>query len=509
MAENFNVLFVITDQQRADHLGCAGNTDLKTPNIDALASEGVRFTNAYCANPMCMPNRATIFTGKYPSVHGVRCNGINLDPAIPTFTQALVDAGYQTCSFGKIHLNWYGTPWKRKYSSYEMLIPTIYTPKTKRKPLPKPYYGLEEVEMTIGHGDAVGGDYLDWIEEKAPEYLDLVKKRSTELFDRVLDESPLPEELYQTSYITEKTVSFLERYSDGKHGDKPFFVHCSFPDPHHPTCPPGRFQSLYDPDSIEISSTLNEIQRLYRHRVLKHHINIHPRTRLRETTEEELRKFQAYSYGLITLIDNSIGKILAALISLGLEKNTIVIFTSDHADLMGDHGMLLKGPAHYQGLVKVPYIWKVPGITKAGRVSDALVSSIDIPKTILELLNIKRKLHPPGMQGFDITPILEDPSIELRDCCLIEEDEDPHKTVKKKEHGNIRVRTLVTKDYRLSLYEGWEDFGDLYDLKRDPNETNNLWFDKDYKDLRDKMVYKMTHEILKLQDQYPKKQAQA
>lgn len=504
-----NVLFIITDQQRADHLGCAGNPDLKTPNIDRLASEGVRFTNAYCANPMCMPNRATIFTGTYPSIHGVRCNGINLDPKIPTFTQALLNSGYHTASFGKVHLNWYGTPWNRKYDSHEMLIPFIYTPKEKRKPLPKPYYGLEEVELTIGHGDAVGGHYLDWIEEKAPQYLELIKSRSTKLFDKVLDESPIPEKFYQTSYITEKTISFLEKHSDGKYGDKPFFMHCSFPDPHHPTCPPGKYEELYDPNKIKITSTLNEINKLYDHEILKHHVNIYRRSRLRETNEEELRKFQAYTYGVLSLIDHGVGQILAALNSYGLEKNTMVVFTSDHADLMGDHGMILKGPAHYQGLIKVPFIWKVPGITKANKTSDSLVSSIDIPITILNLLDIKSKKYPPGMQGYDITPILENPSTKIRDHCIIEEDEDPHKSLTKAKHGNIRVRTMVTEDFRITVYEGWENTGDLFDLKNDPNEMRNLWHDNNYREIRDKLVYKMFHEILNLQDRYPKKQAQA
>ncbi len=509
MSERMNVLLILTDQQRADHLSCAGNPDLKTPNLDRFASEGIRFTNAYCANPMCMPNRSTIFTGKYPSIHGVRCNGINLNPDIPTFTQSLLDSGYHTCSFGKIHLNWYGTPWSRKHFSYEMLIPFIYTPKDKQKPLPKPYYGLDEVELTVGHGDAVGGHYLDWIEEKAPEYLKLIKTRATKLFDQILFESPIPEDLYQTSYITEKMISFLERYSEGKYGDKPFFVHCSFPDPHHPVCPPGKYQEMYNPDNIEISSTLNEIEKLYNHEVLKNYVNIYPRTRLRETNEEEVRKFQAYTYGALSLIDRGVGQILAALNSLGLEKNTMVIFSSDHADLMGDHGLLLKGPAHFQGLIKVPFIWKVPGMTKAGAITDSLVSSIDIPITILNLLNVKSKLQPTGMQGYDITPILKEPSVKIRDHCIIEEDEDAHKSTKQKIYRNLRVRTMVIEDYRITFYQGWEGIGDLFDLKNDPHEQNNLWHDKNFREVRDKLMYKMFHEILDLQDQFPKKQAQA
>ena len=187
----------------------------------------------------------------------------------------------------------------------------------------------------------------------------------------------------------------------------------------------------------------------------------------------------------------------------------MVIFTSDHADLMGDHGLLFKGPAHFQGLVKVPFIWKVPGMTKAGAITDSLVSSIDIPSTILNLLKVKEKLQPPGMQGCDISPILKDPSVKVRDHCIIEEDEDAHKATKQDQYRNIRVRTMITEDYRITFYEGWEGTGDLYDLKNDPHELINLWHDKDYKEIRDNLVYKMFHEILNLQDRFPKKQAQA
>jgi len=508
LSEKMNVLFIITDAQRADHLGCYGNPVLKTPNIDGLASEGVRFTNYYCANPFCMPNRATIFTGKYPSIHGVRCNGINLNPDIPVFTQSLQKAGYHTCSMGKIHLNWYGTPWSRRYYSHEQLIVSIYTPKEKRKPLPKPYYGFDEHEIVIGHGDAVGGDYLDWIEERAPDYLDLIKNRATKLFDKILNDSPIPEDIYQTNYVTQRTTSFLERYSEGDYGDNPFFLHCSFPDPHHPVCPPGKYRDMYKPEDMPISPTLNEFDKLLSHKVLKNYVDIYRASRLRSTDEEELRKFQAYTYGILSLLDHGVGKILAALNSLGLEKNTMVIFTSDHGDLMGDHGMLLKGPAHYQGLIKIPLIWKVPGLTKPG-ITNSIANTVDIPSTILKLLNIKEKIQPPGMQGYDLTPILKDPNAKVRDHCIIEEDEDAHKALRKEQYKDIRVRTMITEDYRITIYQGYGNTGDLFDLKNDPYEQHNLWYDEHYKGIRDKLMYKLMHEILNLQDRFPKKQAQA
>ena len=180
----------------------------------------------------------------------------------------------------------------------------------------------------------------------------------------------------------------------------------------------------------------------------------------------------AYTYGAISMVDEGIGKILESLSSYGLEKNTLIIFTSDHGDLMGDHGLLFQGPAHFHGYINVPMIWKVPNMTTPGTITDSLASSVDIPKTLLSILNIKSKNQPPGMQGYDLSPILEDPKIKIRDHCIIEEDEDSQRDSYKL--PALRVRTMVTEDYRITVYQGYENTGDLFDLKNDPNELNNL-----------------------------------
>ena len=203
---------------------------------------------------------------------------------------------------------------------------------------------------------------------------------------------------------------------------------------------------------------------------------------MRVPTPQEYQKFLAYTYGTISMIDDGVGKILAALKSYGLEKNTMVIFTSDHGDFMGDHGVMLKGIAHYQGVIKVPLIWKVPGLTKPGTLTNSLASSIDIPTTILNLLDIKSKHHPPGMQGYNLAPILINPEKKVRDHCIIEEDEG-FETIPAK-LPQYRARTMIKDDYRITIYHGHEKFGDLFDLKNDPNELNNLWNDPSSKENR-------------------------
>ncbi len=506
ISEKLNVLFFITDQMRADHLGCAGNPMIKTPNLDALAKDGVRFSRFYCSNPVCMPNRATFFTGLYPSLHGVRCNGINLDPEIPTITQTLHNAGYHTASMGKIHLNWLAQGYSRKFKSYEAWFDWLYKPREKVLQIPIPYYGLDEVEITIGHGDTMGGHYIDWLEKKAPGMFDSLKQRNIRFLEELYYDTPLPADLYQTNYVTERTIAFLERFSQGDYKEKPFFLHCSYPDPHHPVCPPLPYRDMYKPEEINLSPAF--VESLEDHEMLGAALQnpVIARMVLRVSTEEEIRKFLAYTYGSISCIDHGIGQILASLKSLGLEKNTLIIFTSDHGDLGGDYKLLLKGPAHYRGLLTVPSLWKVPGITKKGTVTDSLASTIDIPTTILSLLNIDKELYPPEMQGVDLTPILKDPKTKVQDHVIIEEDEELPK-MKKAIDTNVRLRTMITETHRITIRQGYEQWGEIINLKNDLVEMNNLWFDDNSKELRFKLLNKFTHELLNIQSRLPKKQA--
>ena len=181
MSEKMNVLFIMTDQQRADHMSCSGNPILKTPNIDSIAKDGVRFANTYCTNPMCTPNRACLLTGLYPNMSGVRSNGIKLPLDVPTITQSLLDSGeYQTAAIGKIHLQ-YGMKRIKKDDRSAEHAGSFYNDELRQKMIdnfPQPYYGFNEVEVVIGHGDICTGHYTQWLEERAPQYLDYIKEKS-------------------------------------------------------------------------------------------------------------------------------------------------------------------------------------------------------------------------------------------------------------------------------------------------------------------------------------------
>ncbi len=498
-----NVLFIVCDANRSDHLGCYGNQILKTPNLDKLADEGIRFTNCFCTNPICMPNRATMITGLYPNVHGVRSNGINLREDIPTIIKTLQKRGWHTAAMGKIHHQFWMAPFKLKYKSAESLVSWVEN--TGKDPVrnnfPLPYYGYEEVEVISGNGSVCAGHYTEWLEERAPDIAEDMKKRVKNydnLFSLFCKE--IPEEFYNTTWVKERTLAFLERYARGDYGNKPFYLHCSFPDPHYPLYPPKRFQDMYNPEDIPLPTNFDDITNLYNHEYLGQHLKKPPfkKAFIRESTEDEVRKITALTYASIGYVDACIGQILASLDNLGYADNTIVIYTSDHGDLMGDHGLLFKGPCPFNGVLQLPMIWKVPGLIKPGSVSDSLVSSIDYPKTILNLLKIPEHHHPPDMQGFDMTPILKNSNERIRDYCLIENDEEIGPLIS-------RLRHLITENYKLTIYEGMENFGDIYDRKKDPEELHNLWYDKDFKEKRFELVNKLLQENLKAQSKYPKR----
>jgi arylsulfatase A-like enzyme len=509
MKKKMNVLFLLSDQHRADHMSCAGHKILKTPNLDRLANDGVRFTNAYCTNPMCMPNRATLLTGYYPNVHGVRSNGMRLSEDMPTITQTLVERGWHTVGIGKFHHQFDCPPYKRNTkkspeSFYDWVFPDDNEFSPTGENFPIPYYNYQEVEMVLGHGTALAGHYMDWLEEKSPKHVETMKKRWNNL-DAAFGpfvESDLPVELYPNAYIVERTINFLEKHAQGEYGDKPFYIHCSFPDPHHPLNPPGRYKDMYDPKDIDLPKNFDDLKNLKDHPFLKNNINVMPGAMLRETDEQELRKFIAYTYGIVSLLDHSIGQVLAAIEKLGYGDNTIIVYHSDHGDLMGEHGLLFKGPSPFNGVLQVPMIWKVPDMTNPA-VTDALISSVDYPKTILNLLGISERKHPPNMQGYDMTPVLKNPNKGIRDCCLIEHDEEVGP------NGPLfcRLRHLITEDYKLTVYEGIKNFGDIFDRKKDPLELHNLWYDENFKEKRFELIERLLQECLHVQTRIPKRLA--
>jgi arylsulfatase A-like enzyme len=512
-----NFLFIITDQHRADHLGCYGNTIVQTPNIDGISAKGTRWDRFYVANPICMPNRASIMTGRMSSLHGARHNGIPLSRDHTTFVELLKDAGYRTGLIGKSHLQSFtGLPaidkskpapnlraprkelrdaYKRNRHSAEYdleAIPNWTTPLAER--IGEDFYGFEHVEVVANHADGASGDYLLWARAKNPDFDNLVGPENALPSDSI--DAPqawrtaVPEEMYSTSWIAERSQAWLQERS---RDEAPFFLQMSFPDPHHPFTPPGKYWDMYSPDDIPLPTSFGKGD-LPPIRAMREAME--DRTDPRDSqnpfyvTENEVRAIIALTYGAITMIDDAIGRVLKTLEELGLAENTVVIFTTDHGDYMGDHGLMLKLLLHYQGIIRVPFIWHDPAAPVRDVVDSGLSSSIDIATTILARAGIQPYN---GIQGRDL--MLASPPKAV----IVEEDSMRVMTGFERPQ---RIRTVVTDRYRMSLRHG-EDWGELYDLKTDPLELVNRFDDPAFATTRHDLTETMLTRIIELQDRAP------
>jgi arylsulfatase A-like enzyme len=523
-----NFLLITTDQQRADHLGCYGNPQVRTPHIDALAAQGSRFARFYVATGVCMANRASLMTGRMPSSHGTRCNGIPLARSATTFVDLLRDAGYSTGLVGKCHLqNMTDLP----PESPREAVPEGLTPpraehadavsgrwsdggydmesKAKWRDDPQhsvatPYYGFDHVDLCTMHGDMVEGAYARWLHEKIGD-IDLVRgPRNATPDPRITApqayRTRVPEHLYPTAWVGDCAERFLDQAS---RGDKPFFLHCSFADPHHPFTPPGRYWDMYDPEEMVLpASFYSQPDTMFAPVAALHDERAQGRGRISSTvgfaaTESEAKQALALTYGMISMIDDTVGRVLARLKSLGLDSNTVVIFTSDHGDFMGDQGLLLKSALHYQSLVRVPFVWADPDAeATAGTMTASLASTVDLPATILD----RARLAPfHGMQGRSLLPLLAGHTAAGRDAVLVEEDgHAPTFGLS----APVRARTVIDATHRLTIYDrtGWAE---LYNLSEDPDELSNLIDDPRHAHTRARMFELLARELMLADDRAP------
>lgn len=492
MTKSPNFLVIMTDQLRADHLGCYGNDIVKTPNIDKLANRGLQFDQFYVANPVCQPNRAALLTGQMTSVNGCRQNGIPVSRSSTTYADVLRQAGYRTGLVGKAHFqNVSHIPARtrpplgegvdpeapcdlaeqdqRRGPEYQTEIRSIWIDDPQHE-VDLPYYGFDHLRLCIGHGDQVEGHYTGWVKERLNGKPD-PRGRKNAIGDAAENELPqiwrtaVPEELYPTTYVKEEALNFLT-----EEDERPFLLVASFPDPHHPFTPPGKYFDMYDPKEIELPESFSHPTG-QRTDLPDHVLNSY---RIGEDSPDgywpfhpdadHLRKMIALNYGAITMIDDAIGEIIDQIEQS--DRDTVICFMSDHGDFMGDHGTILKQGVHSQGVIRVPFIWADPA-TEGQGTTKLQGSAIDFAPTLLQRAGIR---IPVGMQGRDL--LAPD---AVNQPVLIEDSgggttSDPE--------ARCAIFSLVHEGWRLSLFEGSE-LAELYDLGRDPHELDNLWANSD------------------------------
>ncbi len=520
-----NVLVLMTDQQRGDALGCCwpawrpGPSPLRTPRLDRLAAEGVRLTRHYVSNPLCMPQRATLLTGLTPRGHGVRTNGIDLDARLPTLPGELARAGYRTHSVGKIHARVYDGPRGVDPAS---LAPADF-PEMKRMwddrrvtGLPLPYHGFQSADFTGGHGHWMWGDYVNGLTPGEFELLTPARGTTSASGAEQAFRMAIDPARHYNAWVADRTIAFLERAAAG---DAPFYLSASFPDPHHPFAAPDPWYGLYDragiPGPVRRDGELADLAPHFR-QIFAEPLQLSGRSRPTDLPDAQLAEIVAITFGMISFVDEQCGKILDALDRLGLRDSTAVVFTADHGDLLGDHFLLNKGPFHFDGLLRVPQLWRWPGTFPAGRVVDGLSSHTDFVPTVCALTGIPqpafgppagaapeapRQLH--ALPGRSLMPLLKGSADAVQDAVVIENDED---------YLGLRLRTVVTPTRQLTMYvgeEGEQPYGELFDLRADPGQLHNRWHDPAMAGEKSALKDRLLDELIRTDSRLPRRHGHA
>ena len=486
------ILFITTDQQRYDTLGCNGGTLSRTPVIDGLAAEGVRFERAHPQSVVCMPSRSTMLTGQYPSTHGVWMNGVPLPTTAPSVAEVLHEAGYRTGLFGKPHFEPFLDPFGRFAEN-----------NLARNNSVGPVRGFEHFEAAT-HGAAGQLHYARWITTTHPEALGMFYP----VLDGALEVNalgggdtgapqawvnPIPREWYHTDWVADRTISWLDSLAAADD----WFCWMSFPDPHHPWDPPasevGRIDwrdvplpEGYSADQSQREAVLDAKPRHWRAwydgRLVSNYEAPHdwvPAT----LTPDQIREVNALNGVEVELIDEALGRVLAAIAARGWTDDVDVIFTTDHGELQGDFGLLFKGPYHVDALMRLPLIWR-PAKSSGAQPAEVSrpVGLVDLAPTFCTIAGLP---VPEWMEGKPLPVNDADADARGFERVLTEWDSNLFGV-------DVHLRTITRDGWVCTTYQpgyshdGTE--GELYCLADDPLQQVNRWADPACASLRSDLL---------------------
>ncbi|MEQ8785024.1 MAG: sulfatase-like hydrolase/transferase [Pirellulaceae bacterium] len=440
-----NILWYCTDQQRFDTIRALGNPHVVTPTVDQLVADGVAFTHAYCQSPICTPSRSSFMTGMYPArLRNTRNGNESFPPFPPVITKLIASAGYDCGLIGKFHLQSSGHRTEPRLDDGFSFWKFSHAPRD---------------DWQEGH------DYAEWVRAQGG---DLDALRESE--DRV------PPELHQTTWATERSIEFITQQRE-----KPWLLTVNIYDPHPPFIPPKAYAERFDPAKMPGPH--------FRESDLAHQAKLARadfQDEIRTPEQHDAFRAQANYYAMIAQIDDQFARILQTLEETGQRENTVIIFTSDHGEALGDHGLMFKGCRFYEGLVRIPLIFSWPGKFQTDLRSDALVELLDLTATIVELCGLEQ---PEYMQGRSLTPILRGEASPGQHRAFVRceyfDALDPYFT------GGQGVFATMYRDrrHKLSVYHGL-GIGELYDLENDPWEFDDLWDDPASFALRSELIAK-------------------
>ncbi len=438
-----NILWIMADQHHAGCMSCADRPDVRTPNLDRLAQRGVRFTRAYCNNPICGPSRCSMITGQYPHTTGITGNNIHeLDLPTPrTLPVVLRGLGYQNMLVGKAHMI---RQWNK--AGFEQLR----------------YCDLADSD----DGDPRNVHYFQYlIDHDLADAYDLGSRfegQSGYQLERFISEVPLEHHL--ETWTGDQAVELLR----ARDRHRPFMMQLSFQRPHEPLCIPPECSNWYDPDALHLPGNISDyFNRRFagKPRFQRDYVNSgtmgYP---YRPRDEADLRGQVAYYYTLITMIDQQIGRVLDELEAQNELNHTVICYVADHGDFAGEHGLHLKNLGIYEAIHRVPFIVSYPGGPR-GTACDAMTELVDLYPTLLDAAGLGEHI-PDSVEGVSRLPEARGER-EGAACVVCEYDfntQQPYSVA-------VRSRT-----HRLVLYPWQEgEIGELYDHRGDPGELHNLW----------------------------------
>jgi choline-sulfatase len=479
MANRPNILWICSDQQRFDTLGCYGNRFVHTPNLDRLASRGTLFENAFSQSPVCTPSRACALTGRYPRTCRTRQNGADIPEDELLVTRLLSDAGYVCGLSGKLHLS--------------ACNPSAC--QTMERRIDDGYAEFHWSHHS-GAGWGTHNEYWTWLAAKGHTFDSRPHPDS-----RYVRLGP-PADLHQTTWCAEKACEFFAaRATEGQ----PWLFSVNMFDPHHPFDAPedylqryvSRLEEIPLPNYVESELRDKTQWQQHDHEGAYGHGAGFP---FDEMTLADHRLVRASYWAMCDLIDDQVGRMLSALEETGQIDDTIILFTSDHGEMLGDHGIYLKGPFFYECAIRVPLILSWPGRIAAQR-SGALVELTDLPQTLLDAVGLP---HHPGMQGRSLWPLLTG-----------EANADRHRNDVYCEYYNAMPwhqdptaqATMVRTDQFKIAVDHTTSHGELYDLLADPDETHNRWEDPEYGSVKADMLLRLCNRMAWTVDPLPLRRA--
>ncbi len=481
-----NILLIQADQLSPFSLGLYGNPVVKTPSIEALAVESVVFNKAYCNYPLCVPSRTSMMTGQFPSTIGSYENALHMNPAEVSLPLVLRQAGYRTAMVGKNHAFTDGSS------------PDVHGgnrffdhPEATEKKRCDELHRIFDIVCEADHGAGVEGCMYN---EEVLDYWRWVCKKVWLKGDMTHGVNPYDSKCSSSYLLGEKACQVLQELSAG---NQPFFMWLSYPDPHTPYQVSEPYASMYKPEEVPkpLEDTLDN--KPERHRIQVEMTN-------KKYSKEAIQEIRALHYGMISQMDDSIGRVIDSLKSTGLWENTIVVFTADHGDSMGDHGVMQKHNFFYDSFTRVPLTIRIPG-TKS-RYTNSLVSLIDLLPTILSLV----KLPPlPQAQGINLSSFLKGDSEDTQPYIMMECGDmgDEKELVNDRGFEINRVGglgrgiSLRTKKYKLNAYEN--DLWEIYNMEDDPEELNNLYGTKEGNQCINQLSKTLIQNMLRIKDRNP------